>query len=196
MHLLLNRIGGYLFDMLPGVAAAGVLFGLLSRRRAARLAERRLTSSRGRECVLLLFWLVCGGLAMLTLTPPDFHWLEVLRNGYFFSWRALLHLSAWNLIPFRTLGQSRMIFVGNLVMFVPFGLAEAALWRGGSWKRAVGLGLAVSGGIECFQLLVGRNFDIDDLLLNTLGVLCGHGLWRAAESLLPPLRGALYCRKK
>lgn len=48
-------------------------------------------------------------------------------------------------------------------------------------------GLCVTGFIECWQLLVGRAFDIDDLMLNTLGALCGFWLWLLLKRAAPHL---------
>mgnify|MGYP002234153993 CR=1 FL=1 len=44
---------------------------------------------------------------------------------------------------------------------------------------------AITGFVECWQLLVGRAFDIDDLILNTLGVLTGFWLLRLLERFVP-----------
>ena len=46
----------------------------------------------------------------------------------------------------------------------------ALLWRGFNGKRAAALGLMITVCIECWQLLVGRATDVDDIILNTLGV--------------------------
>ena len=70
-------------------------------------------------------------------------------------------------------------------MFLPFGFFPALVWRGYTWKRALVTGLCVTGFIECWQLLVGRAFDIDDLWLNTLGAMAGFGLLRLLERLAP-----------
>ena len=75
--------------------------------------------------------------------------------------------------------------IGNIVMFLPFGFFAALLWRGFGWKRALALGLGITCGIECWQLFVGRYFDIDDIILNTLGVLCGYLLWKLLAKLAP-----------
>ena len=48
--------------------------------------------------------------------------------------------------------------------------------------------------MECWQLLVGRAFDIDDLLLNTLGVYCGHLLWRLLRRIRPKLTEKFHCQ--
>ena len=72
-------------------------------------------------------------------------------------------------------------------MFVPFGLFAAFLWRGFQWKNALLLGFCITTFIECAQLFVGRAFDIDDIILNTLGILCGFWLWLAFRCWRPSL---------
>lgn len=175
----------YIVRMFPGFLLAVLLFFCLRSRRLRLLSERGLTSSRLREGTLLLFWLFCGGMAVLTLTPGWFDWLPLLRglkpdHGPFFS------LGSWNLHPGRAfsggLWQSYML-LGNIVMFVPFGFFAALLWRGYAWKRALLTGVCITGFVECWQLCVGRAFDIDDIILNTLGVFCGYLLWRLLNKL-------------
>ena len=63
-------------------------------------------------------------------------------------------------------------------MFIPFGFFGALLWRGWTLRRSLLAGLCGVIVIECCQLCVGRAFDIDDVLLNTLGVLAGFLLWK------------------
>lgn len=93
-----------------------------------------------------------------------------------------------NLIPFQTFaldGHSLYILAGNVVMFLPFGFFPGLLRSRCSWRWALAEGLCITLGIECWQLLIGRAFDVDDLLLNTLGVLCGYGLARLLDRLAP-----------
>lgn len=176
----------YIVRMFPGFVLAGALFWGTRRRRARRLAELGVGSSRLREGTLLLFCLFAGGMAVLTLTPYWFDWWPLVRGlriaGPFFS------LGGRNLrlgVCFSGgLWQSYML-LGNIVMFLPFGFFAALLWRGYTWRRALVTGLCVTGFIECWQLCVGRAFDIDDIWLNTLGVLCGYGLWRLVKRAAP-----------
>ena len=70
-------------------------------------------------------------------------------------------------------------------MFLPFGFFPALVWRESAWTRALLTGFCVTGFIECWQLLVGRAFDIDDLWLNTLGAMAGFWLLRLLERLAP-----------
>ena len=66
--------------------------------------------------------------------------------------------------------------------------------RDRSRRRALLTGFAITAFVECWQLLVGRAFDIDDLLLNTLGVCCGHLLWRLLRRIRPKLTEKFHCQ--
>lgn len=144
-----------------------------------------------RETVLALFWMFCGGMAVVTLTPRWVIWalVDLKNHGIWnaagnpcFAWGSV------NWVPFRTFAadaHSLYILIGNIIMFLPFGFFAALLWKAIDRKRIFLLGLAISGGIECWQLLVGRTFDVDDLLLNTLGTVAGFWLWRLADHVLP-----------
>jgi glycopeptide antibiotics resistance protein len=76
--------------------------------------------------------------------------------------------------------------VGNVVAFVPLGwMGPEALPGARTWPRALGLGLAVSVGIEAAQLGIGllagypyRMTDVDDVLLNVAGTGLGFAGWR------------------
>lgn len=179
MVYFLIRVLRYLEWMLPGLAAAlGLFLGLLPGRRR-RLAARGLRSGVAREAGLLVLFLFSGGMAVLTLCPwPD--WLWAGLQGYwtpYFGGTGLPLAHRVNLIPFSQ-GDSLFNIIGNVVMFLPFGFLAALLWRGWSWRRALGTGFGITACVECWQILVGRFFDIDDIILNTLGVLCGFFLWR------------------
>ena len=83
--------------------------------------------------------------------------------------------------------QRARLFLGNILVFVPFGLLLPALSaRVRGWPRALLAGLAFSGAIEMAQLAASlavgywyRMPDLDDVLLNVVGVLLGYGLFVA-----------------
>jgi glycopeptide antibiotics resistance protein len=61
-------------------------------------------------------------------------------------------------------------------------------WR--SWLAVAALGLAVSLVVEVSQLAISRAvgfpwrvFDVDDLLLNTVGAVAGFAAWRLGSRL-------------
>ena len=139
---------------------------------------------------MALFWMYCGGAAILGLTP---RWVVLSLAGLplglpwnpaglpFFSPGSV------SLIPFRTFSYSTYILVANVALFMPFGLFSALLWRGFTWQRLLLTGGCITLFIETCQLFIGRAFDIDDLLLNTLGVLLGGLLGLLLRRLAPGL---------
>ncbi len=103
-----------------------------------------------------------------------------------------------NLIPFRTIGSFfrhfiRDVFliniVGNVVMFIPWGFGLALLWKK---RQTVWSVLLYSAGlpllIETCQLFIGRNVDVDDLILNFAGGCLGAGLYFGLGRLLPKMK--------
>jgi glycopeptide antibiotics resistance protein len=70
--------------------------------------------------------------------------------------------------------------VGNLLLLLPLGLFGPLLlpWLNRWWRVAL-LAILVSVAIEVAQLRVpDRSADVDDVLLNTLGALCGYAVLR------------------
>jgi glycopeptide antibiotics resistance protein len=106
---------------------------------------------------------------------------------------------SWNLIPGHTIvhelrelqAQTRVMAVqlfGNVGFFIPIGLLLPLGWY---WAERLGrtllAGLAMTVSIELAQLVMTytlpvspRWADIDDVILNLLGVLIGWGIWRLA----------------
>lgn len=138
-----------------------------------------------REKALLLLFVFSAGLFSLTLTPPNF-WPAVL-SGQVPPLPAPFQ-GEINLVPFR---QSLVLlryyirhglwdaiwvnFPGNVVMFLPFGFFAGLLSDKPTWWKSTLVTFGVSFFIECFQLLVARGTDVDDLILNAMGGLLGHG---------------------
>ena len=92
-----------------------------------------------------------------------------------------------HLTPFRTIGgqlaalpsdESLTQLLGNTVLFAPWGFFLPLLWE--KFRRLLpvaGMCLALTVFIESTQLFIGRTVDVDDLILNFLGGMCGAGLW-------------------
>ncbi len=187
---MISGTWGYLVRMLPGAVLAALLYLALIPLRKRRLVQAELFSPRHREFILFLFFLFCGGMALITLTPRWFHWLELLSGA---QTEAFFQLGTVNWIPFRTFSTdswSLLILLGNVIMFLPIGFFPVLLWRNASWTRVLLIGLSTTLFIEIVQLFVGRAFDIDDILLNTLGVVLGGLLCALLRRLAPTLATA------
>lgn len=61
--------------------------------------------------------------------------------------------------------------LGNLLMYVPFGVLLPLSQPKLSWKKAFLIGLALILGIEAGQVFFGRHMDINDIILNSVGLL-------------------------
>ena len=72
-------------------------------------------------------------------------------------------------------------FFGNLLWFVPVGLAPLACPKLSRWWRTGLLAAGASALIELLQLLLGTGVcDVDDWLLNVAGALLGYLIYYAA----------------
>ena len=67
-------------------------------------------------------------------------------------------------------------FFGNLAMFIPIGFFSALLFRNATLKRSAIIGFGMSTFIEFAQYFIMRNTAVDDIILNTLGAICGYCL--------------------
>ena len=129
-----------------------------------------------------------SAVASVTLFPLPVQ-PEVIAEGRRF------HAASNNLVPLKSLanalatgGYPSVISqsAGNFLMLVPLGIYGPLLWRGmSSWKAALAVGLAASCGIELLQLAISgvlgytyKIADIDDVILNTAGVIAGYAVVR------------------
>ena len=91
--------------------------------------------------------------------------MQIMR---FYTYRELVGMEAFVLNLF-----------GNVIAFVPFGFMMPILKMKYRYsKRVIGMTFFLSLTVECIQLLtrVG-SFDVDDLILNTLGGVLGFGMF-------------------
>lgn len=93
--------------------------------------------------------------------------------------------STSNFIPFKEMFRyaifSRPFFInilGNMLMFLPYGFFLAYYLKTNKLIVPLVLSLITSVTIESTQLLIGRVFDVDDIILNVVGTIVGFYLYR------------------
>ena len=93
-------------------------------------------------------------------------------------------ISGNNYIPFKEILRynitSRLFFknvIGNMIMFLPFGFFISYYLDSSSFRLPLILTLIASAAIEIVQSLIGRVFDIDDIILNLIGGLFGYMIY-------------------
>lgn len=69
--------------------------------------------------------------------------------------------------------------VANVELFVPFGVLLPLSFRRLRWWAADLIGLGATVLIELVQPFVGRSFDIDDIIANTIGMVIGCAITKA-----------------
>ena len=131
--------------------------------------------------VLLMLWLMFGQRLLHRLTTPSIDWLENYWYEFF---------DQINLMPFHTIVEFTMALMdgwdyiaimnlaGNIVMFIPLGfLLPYITKRALAFKQCMTISLVCILCAELIQIftLLG-SFDIDDLILNMIGVSIGFWL--------------------
>lgn len=204
----LENIGEYFLQMLPCMCAALAVLLLLRPFRHRRLARMGLISGPCRESGLVLFVMFSAGLAALTLFPAYFWTAGHLRgvlNGTQPLFRPVdfrTQLQTLQLEPFQEIFRAfkgpwvMFLMVANIGIFSPVGFFTALLWRKPRWWKSLLAGFCTSFTIEFIQFFIGRNSDIDDIILNTTGALAGYWLFWLLRAFFPDLIKKFQCRPR
>lgn len=171
------RIINYIVNMVPYIVSFIPIYLFL------RLIYCKWKQSKkinwNHEIVLFLFISFLIGLASLTVIPK----LEITSEGIKIIKTSI---GGINLIPLKVIYETYIEvfkynnmnyfiinFLGNIIMFMPIGFFIALLWKIKD-KYVILIGASSSLFIEITQLFIGgRGTDIDDVILNTIGVILG-----------------------
>lgn len=132
--------------------------------------------------VIVMLWLLFG--QRIGHTSPYTYW-ERFNSNYNF----IPFFTVWEFIQTATnsvrpylIWQAIINIVGNIVMFVPLGFFIPYFWtkQRPFWRSMLcaAVCIVVVEIVQLFTLL--GSCDIDDLILNMLGVVIGYGVYRIA----------------
>ena len=103
-----------------------------------------------------------------------------------------------NFIPFREILRYNMgsrLFIknviGNMFLFLPYGLFTSLYLKNEKPYLTLFLTFLTSCAIETVQLIIGRVFDIDDIILNVLGGFLGYLIYYVIKRIWNKLPEAL-----
>ena len=123
---------------------------------------------------------------------------EVLKLGFIIYIMTLFYVvtfqdvswSTSNFIPFKEIFRYQLFsasfiknVVGNLIMFMPYGFFISYFLKLDKKRQIIIMSLLVSVTIEITQLIIGRVFDVDDILLNVIGGLLGYWSFRIIDKI-------------
>ena len=74
--------------------------------------------------------------------------------------------------------------VGNVLLFIPYGFFACYYIDLKSFFKAFGLVFVASLSIEFTQLMIGRVFDVDDILLNVVGGMIGYAIYNVLRKIV------------
>ncbi len=183
----------YAQEMLGYIVMGFPVYVLL---RLAYLGIRRVRPTASREVLLAVCVMYGIGLVSQTLLPHGYYGVE--------DWRVYAQTitssqHSLNVVPFRTIwgyafthndqvsdwgSVATMNLLANVLLFMPLGFLMPLVRRGATTLRhALVIGAATAFAIEGVQFFIGRSADIDDLLLNVLGVLIGYAVLAASRKM-------------
>ncbi len=155
---------GYFLQVLPIALLAGGVYGLIQYKGddATPLSIKLFSCA----FVCYLAGLICLVLGLDLIGNVWYQLLYRMDPGRSVAWFS----GEFDLVPdfFRRVNGE---VVGNVLMFLPFGVLHPLSKRYPTWKSTVGAGLASVLVIEVLQPVVGRSFDMNDVILNTLGIV-------------------------
>lgn len=149
------------------------------------------------EILLTIFILYIIGLASQTIIPYWNMGIYSDTGKFYFNIRLTNSISEINLIPFKTLYEylfvnntsvsswssvSILNIFANTLLFIPLGLLTPLIWeKYDSFYKILTLGLISTCLIEFIQIFIGRSTDIDDVILNTIGVIIGYTIFKLSK---------------
>ena len=164
----------YYFDSVYVIGGLALLFLIL----LAFLKFMKRKSNMYLLCFSVMYIYLC---VVLDLTQFPIYASEGMKAamGGQNVWREM------NLIPLKTIVTDfSMESVLNIIVTIPLGFGLSFLMRF-SWRQIMLSGLLVGGCAEAGQLLTAlwvgftfRHVNIDDILLNIIGVLLGYGVFK------------------
>lgn len=139
-----------------------------------------------KEIINIIFYSYLAGLLSQTILPI----INIgIVDGKVFIDIATYGNGRINIIPFRTIMEyvkgindtrgietvsiSKINVIANIGLFIPFGLLFPVCVRKIDNKYTILIGTLLSLFIEVIQIFIKRGTDIDDVILNTIGVLVG-----------------------
>ncbi len=165
---------GYFLQALPIALLIGAIYGIVRYRKDKATPIYRKVFSCAFICYMTgLVCLVVGfeimGIAWYELLYP----IPSSRSIGWFSGEFDFGLDFFNHIS----GE----VIGNFLMFLPFGILHPLSKANSSWKNTVLIGFISVLMIEVFQPVVGRQFDLNDVILNTLGIVASATIFMGVK---------------
>lgn len=180
--MMSGSVLGLFLQVVPITCLVGIIYAGC---RLIIIRKNHISVAWETETVRWFFICYLTGLFNLILVPNNL-WTYIwfyLHNGYSGCELDPLFSGSFNLVPTLikvltgefTMGHwVRTMLSGNFLMFLPFGFflpfVSRRIRAQTIWKVSIVVPIAV----EVIQPIIGRSFDVDDLILNFFGIVAGY----------------------
>lgn len=176
-YFFFNTYIGYFLQALPIALAVGAIYGFIRFRKDKETPMSRKLFSCAFACYITGLVCLVVGLDLMHIFWYDlfYPWNSGITIGWFDG--------AIDLVPdfFNHIGGET---IGNFLMFLPFGILYPLSQKDSTWKKSVVHGLLAVAVIEMIQPIFGRAFDMNDIILNALGIVVSTSIFAGAKKML------------
>lgn len=177
-----DSIFSQFFQVLPITLLLGLVYFIF---RIRYLKRQKKKVNYKQELLYLIFICYLVGLFNLVLVPSNF-WSGIwhlIFYGYYENLFAGMFEFSYNFIPtlYKVITGKYLLgswvitmIVGNVLMFIPMGILLNLCCKKINNKNIYMFAILIPFIIEIIQPIVGRSIDIDDLIMNFLGIVCGY----------------------
>lgn len=177
-----NSVIDQFIQVIPITLLVGILYIIF---RFLKLKKNNSDINYKREILYLIFICYIVGLFNLVLVPINFWniiWYNIFYNFNENPFAGIFDFS-YNFIPtiykiiigeYTPDSWVKAMIVGNFLMFIPMGILLSLCFENVNKKNIFKYAVLIPLAIEVLQLIVGRSFDIDDLVMNFLGIVIGY----------------------
>lgn len=189
--LVSGGVVGLFLQVVPITCLVGIIYAVY---RCIHIKKQQLSVKWGIEILRWLFVCYLTGLVNLTLVPSNLwsHIWALIYVGYSGTQIELFN-GTFNFTPtiFKIISGEltfgswvKTMLVGNFLMFVPMGLFLPFVSTKINGKSILKIAVIIPVAVEIIQPIVGRSFDVDDLILNFIGIVVGYFIAVGIKSLI------------
>ena len=163
-YFFFDTYPGYFLQALPFALIVGAVYGMIRFRKDREPPVSRKLFSCAFVCYITGLACLVVGLDLMGIA-----WYQLLYSmdpGRTIDWFG----GVFDFVPdfFNHISGET---IGNFLMFLPFGILYPLSQKEPTWEKCVMRGLACVIAVEVLQPVFGRAFDMNDVILNSLGIV-------------------------
>lgn len=165
---------GYFLQVLPITLVSGIIYVLYKTRQTPKASVAQIIVSSLFVCYIV--GLLCMTLFISAIGDIYYYLFYHMQSGRGYQWFTF----NYNFVP-NFFFEFNSENLGNVLLYLPFGVLYPLFRKQTTWKRTILVGILVSTFIELIQPILGRSFDINDIILNEIGVIISTIMYSVAK---------------